>query len=124
MKNIITSIAAVALLSAFAGDLVNVSGASKAAVGGYDTVAFFTDSKSVNGSPLISAEYQGATYYFSSEEHKKLFTEQPEKYAPQCGGFCAYGEFILTGFDEPLQVIPSGFRRRFRQFCESLRHSG
>jgi len=93
MKNIITSIAAVALLSAsaFAGDLVNVSGASKAAVSGYDTVAFFTDGKPVNGSPFISAEYQGATYYFASEEHKKLFTEKPAKYAPQCGGFCTYG---------------------------------
>lgn len=93
MKNIIQTIAAIALLSAsaFAGDLVNVSGASKAAVSGYDTVAFFTDSKAVNGSPFISAEYQGATYYFATEEHKKLFTEKPEKYAPQCGGFCAYG---------------------------------
>jgi YHS domain-containing protein len=93
MKNLIKSIAAVALLSvsAYAGDLVNVSGASKAAVSGYDTVAFFTDAKPVNGSPFISAEYQGATYFFASEEHKALFTASPEKYAPQCGGFCAYG---------------------------------
>ena len=93
MKNIIKSVAALVLLSAsvFAGDLVNVSGASKAALSGYDTVAFFTDSKPVNGSPFITAEYQGAIYYFASEEHKKLFTANPEKYAPQCGGFCAYG---------------------------------
>jgi len=93
MKNILKSIAAVALLSvsAFAGDLVNVSGASKAAVSGYDTVAFFTDAKPVNGSPFISAEYQGATYFFATEEHKALFTAHPEKYVPQCGGFCAYG---------------------------------
>ena len=93
MKHTLKSIAAIALLSvsAYAGDLVNVSGASKAAVSGYDTVAFFTDSKAVNGSPFISDEYQGATYYFATEEHKKLFTEKPEKYAPQCGGFCAYG---------------------------------
>jgi YHS domain-containing protein len=93
MKNLIKSIAAVALLSvsAYAGDLVNVSGASKAAVSGYDTVAFFTDAKPVNGSPFISAEYQGATYFFASEEHKALFTAHPEKYVPQCGGFCAYG---------------------------------
>ena len=93
MKNIIKSIAAIALLSvtAYAGDLVNVSGASKAAVSGYDTVAFFTDAKAVNGSPFITAEYEGATYYFASEEHKKLFTASPEKYAPQTGGFCTYG---------------------------------
>ena len=93
MKNIIKSIAAVALLSvtAHAGDLVNVSGASKAAVSGYDAVAFFTDAKAVNGSPFITADYQGATYYFATEEHKALFTASPDKYAPQCGGFCAYG---------------------------------
>ena len=58
---------------------------------GYDTVAFFTDAKPVNGSPFITAEYQGATYFFASEDHKKLFTANPEKYAPQCGGFCTYG---------------------------------
>jgi len=93
MKNILKSVAALVLLSvsAFAGDLVNVSGASKAAVSGYDTVAFFTDSKPVNGSPFISAEYQGATYFFASEEHKALFTANPEHYVPQFGGFCAFG---------------------------------
>ena len=76
---------------AFAGELVNVSGASKVALSGYDPVAFFTDSKPVNGSPFIAAEHQGATYFFATEEHKKLFTEDPDKYVPQFGGFCAYG---------------------------------
>ena len=72
MKTIINTTAALLLLSvaAFARDLVNVSGASKAAVNGYDTVAFFTDSKPVNGSPFIAADYKGATYYFANEEHK------------------------------------------------------
>lgn len=93
MKNLLKSLAALALLSAsaFAGPLVNVSGASNAAVSGYDTVAFFTDAKAVNGSPFISADYQGATYFFATEDHKQLFTANPEKYAPQCGGFCAFG---------------------------------
>ena len=96
MRNILNSIAAIGLLSAsaFAGELVNVSGASKVAVSGYDTVAFFTDVKPVNGSPFIAAEHQGATYFFATEEHKKLFTENPEKYAPQFGGFCAFGVAI------------------------------
>lgn len=93
MKTIIKSIAALVLLSAsvFASDLVNVSGASKAAVNGFDPVAFFTDSKPVNGSPFISAEHNGATYYFANEEHKKLFTSNPDKYVPQFGGYCAFG---------------------------------
>jgi len=92
-KTLITSLGAVLLLaaSAYAGELVNVSGASKIAVSGYDPVAFFTDAKPINGSPFISAEYQGATYFFVSEDHKKLFSESPDKYAPQFGGFCAFG---------------------------------
>ena len=96
MKNVIISIAAIVLLSvsAFAGELVNVSGASKVAVAGYDTVAFFTDAKPVNGSPFISSEYKGATYFFASEEHKALFVGNPEKYVPQFGGFCAFGVAI------------------------------
>jgi YHS domain-containing protein len=92
-KIVLQSLAACALLSvsALAGELVNVSGASKIAVSGYDPVAFFTDSKPVNGSPFVSTEYQGATYFFANEEHRKLFVAAPEKYAPQYGGFCAYG---------------------------------
>ena len=104
MKTTIQTIAALLLLSAsaFAADLVNVSGASKIAVAGYDTVAFFTDSKPVNGSPAITAEYQGATWFFASEEHKALFTAKPEKYAPQCGGYCAFG--VSVGALFPVDV--------------------
>jgi YHS domain-containing protein len=93
MKTLIKALAATLFLSAsvFAGELVNVSGASRIALGGYDPVAFFTDSKPVNGSPSITASHQGATYFFGSEEHKKLFTENPDHYAPQFGGYCAYG---------------------------------
>jgi YHS domain-containing protein len=76
--------------TALAADLVNVAGASKIAVSGYDPVAFFTDGKPVSGSPSITAVYQGATYFFASEEHKQLFMRDPGKYAPQYGGFCAY----------------------------------
>ena len=96
MKNMFQSIAALVLLpaSAFASDLVNVSGASKVALSGYDPVAFFTDSKPLNGSPFISAEHQGATYFFVNEEHKRLFAEKPDAYAPQFGGFCAFGASI------------------------------
>ena len=93
LKNLIALILTTTALavSAHAADLVNVSGASNIAVGGYDTVAFFTDNKAVNGDPFITATYQGATYIFASKEHKELFEAAPEKYAPQCGGYCAFG---------------------------------
>ncbi len=79
------------IASPTAPKLVNVAGASNIAVNGYDPVAFFTDAKPVNGSPFITAEFDGATYLFASEEHQKLFLKNPEQYAPQFGGFCAYG---------------------------------
>jgi YHS domain-containing protein len=93
MKSTIRTLMLLSLLSTplIAADLVNVSGASKAAVSGYDPVAFFTDSRPVSGSPFITAMHQGAVYYFATEEHKAMFEKNPAKYAPQYGGFCAYG---------------------------------
>ncbi len=61
------------------------------AIRGYDTVAYFTEGKPVEGSDEITTEWQGATWKFSSQEHLDLFTTDPQKYAPQYGGYCAYG---------------------------------
>jgi YHS domain-containing protein len=93
MKTVSRTILALMLVSTpvLAADLINVAGASGVAVDGYDPVAFFTDGKPVNGSPSISAMHDGATYFFATEEHKRLFTLDPDKYAPQYGGFCAFG---------------------------------
>ncbi len=93
MRFVSRFILALPLMSApvLAADLVNVSGASRIAINGFDPVAFFTDARPVNGSPSITATHQGATYFFATEEHKDLFTSDPGKYAPQYGGFCAYG---------------------------------
>ncbi|MEI8291282.1 MAG: YHS domain-containing (seleno)protein [Verrucomicrobiota bacterium] len=102
IKQLITIIALTLAVSAQAADLVNVSGASNIAVSGYDTVAFFTDHKPVNGNPGISATYQGATYIFASKEHKELFEAAPEKYTPQCGGYCAFG--VSVGALFPVEI--------------------
>jgi len=108
MKNIknliaLTLTTAALTFSAKAGDLVNVSGASNIAVGGFDTVAFFTDHKPVNGDPGITAAYQGATYLFATKEHKELLEAAPEKYVPQCGGFCAFGVSVNALF--PVDIV-------------------
>ena len=63
----------------------------KAVIEGYDPVAYFTKGKPVQGNPEISYEYQGGTFFFSSPEHKELFVKNPAAYAPQYGGYCAYG---------------------------------
>ena len=57
---------------------------------GYDAVAYFKQNKAVKGDPQYSSKYEGAIYYFASEEDKAEFDKSPAKYAPQYGGFCAH----------------------------------
>jgi YHS domain-containing protein len=58
---------------------------------GHDPVAYFTDGKHMLGDAQIKTEHEGVTYRFASEEHKKMFGQNPARYAPQYGGFCANG---------------------------------
>ena len=74
------------------------------ALRGYDPVAYFTEKKPVPGSPDISYQWQGATYRFATREHRDLFRGDPERYAPQFGGYCAYAVSLGTTVDgDPLQ---------------------
>ncbi len=60
------------------------------AIRGYDPVAYFTEKKPVEGKKTFSHKWKGATWYFKSEKNRDLFRMDPEKYAPQYGGYCAY----------------------------------
>ena len=72
------------------------------ALSGYDPVAYFEDGKPTRGVESLSASYGGARYLFASESHRKLFLENPRKYVPEYGGFCAVG----TSFGEKVDVDP------------------
>ncbi len=61
----------------------------KVAIKGYDTVAYFTVGKPTKGDPAISETWDGTRYLFASEENRKLFATNPDKYAPQFSGNCA-----------------------------------
>jgi YHS domain-containing protein len=61
------------------------------AIKGYDAVAFFTERKPVVGNNGLSYSWKGAEWLFSSKENLESFSSDPEKYAPQYGGYCAYG---------------------------------
>ena len=62
---------------------------------GYDAVAYFKQlGKPVKGNPEIKSSFQAATYLFASAQNKADFDKDPAKYAPQYGGFCAYGVTI------------------------------
>jgi len=60
------------------------------AVSGYDVVSYFTEGKPVEGSGKYTLQYQGADWYFSSSENLALFKNNPQQYAPQYGGYCAW----------------------------------
>jgi YHS domain-containing protein len=61
------------------------------AIRGYDPVAYFTENKPVEGSKQFSYSWQGSQWHFNSQENLNLFKANPDKYAPQFGGYCAYG---------------------------------
>jgi YHS domain-containing protein len=58
---------------------------------GYDPVAYFTDHKAMAGSDNFTYDWKGVTWRFASAEHRDAFKANPEKYAPQYGGFCSWG---------------------------------
>jgi len=68
-----------------------VNTSSGAAIKGYDAVAYFTDGKPLKGSKKFSVNWQGSDWFFSTQENQKTFAANPEKYAPQYGGYCAFG---------------------------------
>ena len=70
---------------------VNTGYSGDVAIDSYDPVAYFTDGKALRGSEAISYGWLGATWYFASDGHRRLFTASPRSYAPQYGGHCAEG---------------------------------
>jgi YHS domain-containing protein len=64
---------------------------SEGAIRGYDPVAYHTEGMAVKGDPAYSFEYNNAEWHFSSAENLALFQANPDRYAPQYGGYCAYG---------------------------------
>ena len=71
------------------------------AIGGYDPVSYFTERKPVIGSSSYTAEYQGVRFQFSSAAHREAFLSDPDRYVPQYGGYCAYGNGAgVQGLDE------------------------
>ncbi len=69
------------------------------AVHGYDVVAYFTKGQPTEGSDEFQTTYDGATYRFANAEHRDAFTADPAKYAPQYGGYCAFGTAMGRKFD-------------------------
>ena len=97
LKNMIRgSVAALVLVSGLvssalgAGFDVNAT-ITGLALRGVDPVSYFTNGVPQDGDISITEVHNGATYRFTSEENRDLFKQNPEKYLPAYGGFCAFG---------------------------------
>ena len=62
---------------------------------GHDAVGYFEQGKPIKGNSALESTYGVATYLFASASDKAEFDKDPARYAPQYGGFCAYG--VLKG---------------------------
>lgn len=80
------------------------------AIEGYDVVAYFAEAKAVPGSRKFSYRWMDANWFFSSEKNRRLFQQDPEKYLPQYGGYCAYAvaKNTTAGIDPTQFTIVDG----------------
>ncbi|MEP3299105.1 MAG: YHS domain-containing (seleno)protein [Pseudoruegeria sp.] len=95
-----------AAFGAFAADIDMNANANDVAISGYDPVGYFSDSEATKGSEEYTATYKNAIYHFSSAENRDLFRAAPSSYAPQYGGYCAFGVTMEKKFD----VDPEAWR--------------
>jgi YHS domain-containing protein len=114
-RRVVLALGAATLLAstaAFAAPPINtlkgglLGGRTDTAILGYDTVAYFTDGKPVKGQDAFVADWMGAKWKFASQAHLELFKASPEKYAPQYGGYCAYG----VSQDNLVSIEPDKFK--------------
>jgi YHS domain-containing protein len=101
MKKLITAVVIlISSIGAYAQSS-QVFKTEEGAIRGYDPVAYFKEAKPVKGLKEHTVEWNGASWYFSSKENKEEFESNPEQYAPQYGGYCAYG--TADGHKAPTQ---------------------
>ena len=93
------------------------------AIKGYDTVAYFTDSRAIKGKSEYAYNWNDASWYFSKPENRDLFAANPDRYAPQFRGHCAYGlaKGMLVAADPEEWTIVDG--KLYMNYDRSFRDS-
>lgn len=76
--------------TASAASDINTGFFGSTAIKGYDAVAYHTEQKPVKGRKKHAYEWMNAKWLFATEANRTAFAANPEKYAPQYGGYCAY----------------------------------
>ena len=78
------------LLTGFGGTAIGKSPEGELAIKGYDAVAYFQDGKALKGNESFAFPWHDMTWYFLNRKNRDLFAANPEKYAPQYDGYCAW----------------------------------
>ena len=81
-----------------AGNVFNVQ--DSFVLKGFDAVAYFQQGKAIPGNNNFTYKWQDVNWRFSTAENRNLFIKNPEKYAPQYGGFCAWA--VSRGYTAPI----------------------
>ncbi|MFK7942176.1 MAG: YHS domain-containing (seleno)protein [Paracoccaceae bacterium] len=76
------------------------------ALKGYDAVAYHLERRPVKGTEDFAFEWKKAVWWFSSAENRDRFMADPERWAPQFGGYCAWG----IAKDRVVSINPTIFR--------------
>lgn len=71
------------------------------AIKGFDPVAYFKERKPVKGQKYLVYKWNGANWHFANQKNLAAFKASPAQYAPQYGGYCAYG--YSKGYAAPTQ---------------------
>ena len=99
-RQFLATAAAIPVAAAFAGPAFaaepEIFVARGAAINGFDPVAYFTESRPVRGDKGITYDWKGATWRFATEANRDAFAADPDAYAPQYGGYCAYA--VANGY--------------------------
>ncbi len=83
---------------------LNIDG-DQLALEGYDPVSYFTE-QPMKGYPALQIKHNEVVYYFENEENRIAFTQDPEKYVPAYGGWCAWA--MLDG--DKVEVDPLSYK--------------
>lgn len=109
MKHLVLTLVSLAIISfsTSAGNGHINKNDDNVAINGYDVVAYHTEYDAKKGSGKYSTTHDGVTYYFSSAENQNLFIQNPEKYLPEFGGYCAYA---IAAMEKEVPVNPETFK--------------
>ena len=79
------------------------------AIKGYDVLSF-VDKAPEKGTKLHASDYGGVTWWFTTEEHRRVFAAAPESFLPEYGGFCAYsvGRGVAASADPLVYAMIGG----------------